>query len=236
MWFGNWVMSTLEIPLLVWSRQCECSRFLTGRVTESDQCIVTVFLESDKYQSMLWFGGGWAVTSVWHNKQNSTFHSSRIAHYKYPRDLICWLFAKMYWVPVVDTIDAPLRSPLPAGMCIFQLLKVLQLRALHLWPSRCRLIWRYMEIFTAWPSRPMTEWFMGVQQTGPLASKWAMLQYDLCSRDSWISPDCMLPETTSLLSIFPLSVLLPSLADRFLLKSLSSIDHMYPSPFLKALF
>lgn len=64
MWFGNWVMSTLEIPLLVWSRQCECSRFLTGRVTESDQCIVTVFLESDKYQSMLWFGGGWAVTSV----------------------------------------------------------------------------------------------------------------------------------------------------------------------------
>lgn len=109
---------------------------------------------------------------MWHNKQNSTFHSSWIAHYKYPRDLICWLFAKMYWVPVVDAIDAPLRSPLPASMCILQLLKVLQLRALHLWPSRCHLFWRYMEVFTAWPSRPMTEWFMGVQQTGPLASKW----------------------------------------------------------------
>lgn len=53
MWFGNWVISTLEIPLLVvWSRQCECSRFLSSRVMVSDQCIVTVFLESDKYQSM----------------------------------------------------------------------------------------------------------------------------------------------------------------------------------------
>lgn len=236
MWFGNGVISTLEIPLLVvWSRQCECGGFLSSRVTESDQCIVTVFLERDKYQSIPSFGGGWAVTSVWHNKQNSTFHSSWIAHYKYPRDLICWLFAKMYWVPVVDAIDAPLRSPLPAGMCILQLLKVLQLRSLHLWPSRCHLTWRYMEVFTAWPSRQMTEWFMGVQQTDPLASKWDNAAYDLCSRDLWISPDCMLPETTSLLSIFPLSVLLPSLNYRFLLKSLSSIDHMYPSPFLKAL-
>lgn len=33
--------------------------------------------------------------------------------------------AKMCWVPVVDAIGAQTGSPLPAGMCILQLLKVL---------------------------------------------------------------------------------------------------------------
>lgn len=149
------------------------------------------------------------------------------------RGLVCWLcqnglgdYSRCYRCPTQTPLTCWCRQPPAAASAVA--------KGLCLCLPGSHLIWRRMEVSTAWPPWPVAEWFEGVQQAGLFASRgdnsavWCIFWSLVDQARLRVIWDQSLP------SIFSLPLLLPRLACSLLRESLPSVDRGHPDPFLKA--